>query len=154
MFAARIAALALALCACTALAQEPAQATLTVIVSDKSTARIPGARVEATNESTGMWFEARANTTGEAVFPLQQGVYFLRVQARGFMLTEEKDVAVTKETQRSVTLRIDNQDWGPTIVQQVEIPTEHQPLEAMIPLTPLQQFAMPAKRLRAKPHWL
>jgi Carboxypeptidase regulatory-like domain len=80
----RIAVVAIALIACTARAQEPEQATLTVLVTDQTGALIPGAYVVASNEATGARFEAKANASGAAVVLLNHGVYVLRVEAKAF----------------------------------------------------------------------
>jgi hypothetical protein len=152
----RIATLAFALSACAALGQEPAQATLTVTVADQSGARISAARVQATNESTGAIFAAEANADGEAVVPLKPGVYFLRVHAKRFMIRGEKDVEVTKETLKAVSLAVDDPPpWGgPGAYFPVEITLEHQQLEADIPLIPMQPLIQGAKPLRTRHHWL
>jgi Carboxypeptidase regulatory-like domain len=154
MTASRIAALAFALSACAALAQEPAQATLTVTVADQSGARIPGARIATTSETTGSRFLTVADAAGQTVVPLEHGTYTLEVRSIGFQSWKETKIDVEENTSRKVTLPISNGDWGPTVVMQVEIPTENQPLDAEIALIPLQRFTLPARRLRGKPHWL
>jgi len=69
----QIAAIALALAACTALAQEHARETLTVVVTDQTGARISGAHIVATDQATGSQLDAAADATGQAVVQLDQG---------------------------------------------------------------------------------
>jgi hypothetical protein len=53
MLATRIAVVAVTLFASTVSAQEPAQATLTVLVTDVAGAKVAGAHLVASNEATG-----------------------------------------------------------------------------------------------------
>jgi hypothetical protein len=151
----RIAAIALALCACTVQAQQPAMGTLTVTVKDVTTALFPGARITITNKLTGTRFEAKADANGQAVFHLVQGRYELKVQAIGFYTWEEKDLEVKAEKYRDdVTLAV-----APTIdVLIIESPFfpvefEHLVLTSEIPLIPIQQFELTAKSFRYRWHW-
>jgi len=82
MITVRIALIALALSAGTALAQEQVQTTLTVVVTDTSGARIPGALIVASNQTTGLRFERATDGTGQAIVYLDKGTYELRVQAQ------------------------------------------------------------------------
>lgn len=154
VIASRIAAFAFALCACMALAQDHAKAALTVVVKDQSGAIIPGAHVVATNQATGLRFESTADTSfdsiGQAVLHLDQGTYELTVTAKGFEQYQEKETAVTAETHRDVTLRVGS--CGPCVVVQdgPVIPLERMQVEVDIPLIPMQQLVLPAKRLRLK----
>ena len=148
----RKAVIALALCACSALAQEPSKGKLTVVVTDRSGAVFPGARIAVTMAMTGMPVEATTDASGQAVLHLAQGSYELKVQAKGFESWEESKVEVTSETQRAVVLRVASTGC-PISVQAPEIPLERQALAAEIPLVPMQQFAPTARRPRHRPHW-
>jgi hypothetical protein len=156
VIASRIAVFALALSSCTALAQKHAKVTLTVVVTDQSGAIIPGAYIAATNQATGSRFEAPSDANGQAVVDLNEGTYKLTVTARGFQQYTEKDAALRAETHKKVVLSISNLvECGPCVslipVADVrEIPSEHQPIAAEIPLIPMQQFVPLAKPYRPK----
>jgi Carboxypeptidase regulatory-like domain len=94
MARARIAAIAFALCACTALSQQHEMGTLTVNVTDQTGAVIPGARIVASEEAAGSLFKAVAGPNGQALIDLDQGNYDLKVQASGFATHVEKSVAL------------------------------------------------------------
>jgi hypothetical protein len=151
MTVARIVALALALCACTALAQERTNATLVVEVTDPTGARIPGAQITATDETTGSRFEGATDLNGHAAFHLDQGIYKLRVGAKGFAFWEQTQLKLTAESHRNVILRIPAY-YAPPIVQVVApiLPEDHQFLVMEIPLIPMQQFVSPDKPLRRR----
>jgi hypothetical protein len=151
MVRAHIAVIAIALCACPVLAQQPAEGTLTVVVSDQSGARIPAANIAATNEITGARFAATADASGQAVVHLLQGRYELIVGAAGFLSWTEKDVEVAAETGWAFTLAI-GLSSSPVVAADPTIPLERQVLEE-IPLIPMQQFVQPAKLLRRGPRW-
>jgi hypothetical protein len=153
MTVARIAAIALALSACTAFAQERPATTLIVVVTDQSGAVIPGARIVATDQATGSRFDAVADTTGQAIVHLDKGTYELRVQAGGFQLLLEPNVEMHTETHKEVTLRISSWSSGPVVSGGPEIPLEYQPVAAELPLIPMQQLAAPAKPVHPRPHW-
>ena len=130
------------------------KATLTVQVADQADAHIPTALITITGEAAGSLINAMADSNGQATIHLDQGAYELRVQARGFMTYEEKKVEVKAETHEVVTLIVDNQDWGPTVVRDVpEIPLDHPQLATEIPLISIQQFSPTARPLRRKSRW-
>jgi hypothetical protein len=149
----RIAAIALALCACSALAQQPAKGTLTVVVTDEIGAWISGARITATETQTGARFDAIADGKGQAVLHLAQGSYKLNVQAKGFISWEESKVEVTLETQRTVALVVANCGCSIIVEGPVGPPVEYLPMTAEIPLIPMQQFIPSAKPLRHRARW-
>ena len=153
MTIARIVAFALALCACVAFSQEGTKDVLIVVVFDRTTARVPGAHIAATNQATGAWIDVVADPSGEAKLNLNAGRYALRVQAPGFQLYEEKEIEVKGETVKYATLLIDNVGQEPRFPQELIIPLEH-PAQAMeIPLIPMQQFLSRDKPLRRRSHW-
>jgi hypothetical protein len=151
----RIDVIALALCACTALAQQPARGILSVVVKDQSGAVIPGAHIVASVQAKGARFEAIANGNGQAVVYLDQGSYYLKVWARGFKTWEDKEVEVNAETYRAVTLIAPDDHWGEAWVtsDSIGIPQEHQVLATEISLIPMQQYVPPAKPLHHKRRW-
>jgi hypothetical protein len=152
---ARIAAVVLALCASTTLAQQQAKTTLTVLVADQTGARVPGARIAATNQATGSQFDAVTDNTGQAVVDLDQGTYKLTVRSQGFETWVEENVELTGEMHKDVTLVIGGMGCGVCVVPDVpEMPLERPPAVADIPLIPLQQLALPAKPFRQKHQWL
>lgn len=152
----RIAAIALAFSACTALAQQLALGTLplTVTVEDQSHAPIPGARIVASARASGVRFEAISNGNGQAVIHLVQGGYDLKVLANGFRTWEDKDIEVIAEIKRTAILVVESHT-GPVVIaeERPRIQLEDQPLSAEIPLIPLQQFIPPARLLRHRRHW-
>jgi len=143
--------------ACIAVLPEPeTQVTLTVLVTDQSGAVIPGAHVVASNQATGMRFQAVASATGEAVVPLDPGVYALRVEARAFQIYEEKEVQAKMPMQKAVTLAISPLiECGPC-VEGIDPPfaLEHQQLQEEIPSIPVGQLVLPARHLHPRRHWL
>ena len=148
----RVAAIALALSACSAFAQNPAKGTLPVVVKDIAGAVIPGARIVVTAIKTGTHSEATTDNSGQAVLHLDQGRYELKVRFAGFASWEEKEVRVNAETQRTAFLNPAFYS-GPTVIEAPEMPLERQPLEAEIPLIPMQQFVPLAKPLRRRARW-
>jgi hypothetical protein len=158
MVCARIAAMVFALCACTALAQQHAEGTLAVDVTDTTGARIPGALIEVTAEGSGSRSVAATDATGEAVFHLDQGIYGLKVQARWFKTREEKQIEVKAGTY--IALKLLAQCGSESICDDVEIladaispSLESSQLTEQIPLAPMQQLVLPARPLRRRPHW-
>jgi hypothetical protein len=150
----RIAAIALALCACTVLAQQPTVGILSVLVKDQSGAVIPGAHIVATVLTTGTRIEVTANGNGQAVVHLDQGSYDLKVWARGFETWKDIEVEVNAETYRAVTLiapDVHREVWVTSDV--IEIPQEHPVLAAEISSIPMQQYVPPAKPFRHKRRW-
>jgi hypothetical protein len=157
MAVARIAAIALAILPCTILAQQPEMGTITVTISDQIGAIIPGAHVVARGNATALRSEAISDGSGEAVLHVYQGGYDLTVKARGFAAYAENNVEVTNQTHIAVTLKIDQSKpctlpcdgfWVPYV------PLEHSQVEDEIPLIPVQQFPLTAKRLRSRSRWL
>jgi hypothetical protein len=155
MTSVRIVAIALALCACQALAQERAQFALNVVVIDQSGAVISGAQITAIAATTGARFEASTDANGRAALQLDQGTYEMKVHARGFMNWEDGKVGVDAGTQRTVTMLINPlAECGPCVVSDSpEIRLEYAPIPPEIPLIPMQQFVPPAKPLRRRAHW-
>jgi hypothetical protein len=150
----RIAVIALALCACSVLAQEQAMGTLTVIVTDETGARIPGAQLEALAAATGVHSASKADEIGQAVLHLDQGNYELKVRAMGFASWGKSKVEVSAETQSTVTLRVAESDTPMIKLEPpLDSPVEYRPLTAEIPKIPMQQFVPPAKPLRHRAHW-
>ncbi|MGA7833497.1 MAG: carboxypeptidase-like regulatory domain-containing protein [Terracidiphilus sp.] len=143
----QIAAIVLALSVCSAYAQEHAKGALAVVVTDPTGARVPNARIRAVEQATGMRFEALADANGEALIHVDQGTYELNVQAAGFQSWKQKEVEVKGEMRKTVTLQIGLPNWGPVVFVESEIPFEHPPLAAQIPLMPIEQFTVTAKRL-------
>jgi len=152
MTPARILAIAFALCAYPAIAQQPVKAVLSVSVADQTGANIPGANILLIGQGPDSRFEAVADSRGEAVVHIDQGSYDLRVQAKGFHPWAEKIAVAREGTYRSVTLQV---GWygGPPVIEGPEIPLDHPPLSAEIPSIPLQQFVPPAKPARVKRRW-
>ena len=158
MVFARIAALAFAVCACTALAQQHAEGTLIVDVTDTAGVRIPGAAIEVTAEGSGARFDAATDATGEAVLHLDQGSYELKVQARWFKTQEEKQIEVNATTY--IALKLPLQCGPGCIIDDVEvsaddseIPLEHRPVAAELPLVPMQQLVLSGTPIRHRRHW-
>jgi uncharacterized membrane protein len=133
----RITAIVIALCACTALGQQPAQGTLTVTVEDDTSARFAGASITVKNKTTGACFETKADTNGQAVVQMIQGRYDLKVQAKGFKTWQEKDIEVKAEMHRDVTLVVQSNIDIITVDVNSLIPLEHRVLAAEIPLLPM-----------------
>jgi len=153
MHCAHIVAASIALYAFTAFAQQLPIGTLTVVVKDQSGALVPGARIAATNDATGVRGNATTDTAGQSVVQLNQGVYDLKVTARGFKTWTEKNVDAKAETNRRITLLIGD-TYSPTFIQEgPEIALDHQEFPAEIPLITMQQLAAPAKPLPRKSHW-
>jgi len=148
----RTVAIVLALCSCSALAQQSVKGTLSVVVTDQTGAWISGARITAIETQTGARFEAIADGNGQAVLHIDQGSYELTVRSTGFKSWEEKEIKVNAATQRTATLDLEHGGclW---VYEAPEMPLERQALVAKIPLIPMQQFAPPAKPLRHKLHW-
>jgi len=153
MVAARVAGLALTLFACTAIAQERANATLTVAVVDPVGIAIRGARIVATEEVSGAQSEGMANASGQAKLQLSQGTYELRVLSKGFGMYVKKGVELKTETHRAVTLTIPEEPctmacgpfpFGPLLE------LERPPLAAEIPFLPVPQLVLPAKTFHRK----
>jgi Carboxypeptidase regulatory-like domain len=155
MVVARIAAVALALCACAMFAQEPSEATLTVQVKDPSGAVIPRAHVVATDDAKGSRFEATADAAGKALIHLSQGTYDLRVEAAGFKGWIEKELEVKGETRRDVVVVVAVGGCGPCFPIQMVPPIEldNLPVEAEIPSIRMEQLVLPARRCRRRTHW-
>jgi len=151
MAIARIAAISLALCVCTALAQKPVMGTLAVTVTDQTGARIAGAHIMATSETTGVHYVATADSSGQAVIHVDQEKYELKVQAEGFKTLVVNNVNVKAEIQRTITLQISEGTCEPCfIVEGPEIPLEYQSLAAEIPLMSMQKFELTARPIHRK----
>ena len=147
---------ALALFGSVALAQEPARATLTLVVTDQSGAAIPNARVVATDEATGAHSEAKTDANGEASVAVDEAIYDLRAGAQGFEFWDEKKVAVKGETRKGVTLRFFSGSFSGSRVSvspAIEIPLEHQPLAGEIASIPVELLPLPARRLHRRSRW-
>src|SRR5215218_7150263 len=88
----KLSCLAVAVCAAvlfcagaTARAQQPGAATLRGVVRDPAGAVVPGARVRATNVSTGATRETMTNDEGAYVLSnMQPGSYDVRIEMGGF----------------------------------------------------------------------
>ena len=158
MAVARIAAIALALLPCTTLAQQPEMGAITVTISDQTGAIIPGAHVVVSGKATALRSETMSDGSGEAVLRVYQGSYDLAVKARGFATYANNAVEVTNQTHIAVILRIDPRSQGCTLpcdgFSEPYLPLEHSQVEVEIPLMPVQQFPLPAKRLRSRSRWL
>jgi len=84
-------------------------ATLQGTVTDPAGAAIPGAKVVATNQATGVESETKTNSAGAYLFPaLSIGLYKLGISAEGFQTTVfsglklEVATTVTKNVQMSI----------------------------------------------------
>lgn len=89
-----------------ALFGQTTAASITGIVTDPSQAVLPGAKITATNQATGLVRETLTNSVGEYRVPLLPvGVYTLKVEVAGFKAQVIKDVKL--EIQQSA--RVDFQ---------------------------------------------
>jgi hypothetical protein len=131
------------------------EAVLTVIVSDQTGARLSGAKIIATRRPDGDSILVPADASGEAVLRLEQGLYDLRIEAKGFSSWVETGVDVTRQLQKSVVLRVSNPVyWGPWVETMPLVPLETSYIEALIPLEPIQQLPLTATKLQGnKRHW-
>ena len=153
MLGRHVAVVALTLVGCAALAQEPARATLTVVVTDQTGAVIPGAHVELTNEATGVRFEATTVASGEVAVPVDEGIYDLNVGAPGFAFSIEKRSGVQGAARRNAILRIASGNCTACLEVGPFVPLEHQPLTSQIPSIPAEPLALPSRPIRQRIRW-
>lgn len=131
-------------------AQQPAEATLNVVVFDPTGVRVPQARVSAQQNSSGEQFRAVTSSWGDVDLHLQSGIYVLRVEAKDFMSWQERDVEVIGELQKIVRLRSIGY-YGPTLVMVTDgPPIEQFIVAAQIPLEPIQQLPLTATKLQGR----
>jgi hypothetical protein len=142
-----IAAITIALCASPVLAQEPAEATLTVTVTDQTGAVIPGARVTAIREDSHDDFRFLTDARGVAVLQLQPGIYNLRVVSQGFAQWAETGLDVTGKIEKSVVLRVSSYSGPMVIADTVSPPVDLPVVEALIPLEPVQELVLTPTKL-------
>ncbi|MGI8958260.1 MAG: carboxypeptidase regulatory-like domain-containing protein [Bryobacteraceae bacterium] len=94
----------LLLAAITASAQQPT-GTITGTVSDPTGAAVIGAKVVATNLSTGLARDTTTGNDGGYVFPLVPvGIYGITVQAQGFQGFEQRGIEVKTDASASVPI--------------------------------------------------
>ncbi|HEY1338749.1 MAG TPA: TonB-dependent receptor, partial [Bryobacteraceae bacterium] len=104
-------------------AQEPT-AQITGIVTDKTGAVVPAAKIQVTNSDTGMTFAAESNDSGNYVFPnLRPGVYEISISKEGFATVKRSAVTLVI----SQTARLDFTLQVGTTGQTVEV-TATEPL--------------------------
>src|SRR2546429_2618707 len=72
------------------------QGTIEGIIVDQSGAALPGAKLTATNDATGLHFQATSDSNGLFTFPvLPVGTYTIKVEHPGFANLTQKNVALS-----------------------------------------------------------
>ena len=99
------------LCCCLPLtlanAQSAASAQISGTVVDPQGAVVPGAKVTATNQATGVQRSVNTTSTGNYVIPnLQPGTYDVSVNAKGFAPGTTKDIALKLGDQRDLGFKL------------------------------------------------
>ena len=99
------------LCCCLPLALANAQSASSAQVSgtvvDPQGAVVPGAKVTATNQATGVGRSVVTTSTGNYLIPnLQPGTYDVSVDAKGFAPGTTKDVALNLGDQRDLGIKL------------------------------------------------
>src|SRR6185437_7176114 len=117
----RIAAALLGLCVCGAFAQSSSTVKLSVSVTDLSGAVLPEALVSATNEETGVSFDSRADSKGQADLKLPPGKYTLLVRCQGFISWRQEHVEADGPMRKKAALGVSE---GTSPREILVIPTE------------------------------
>src|SRR5215472_12334919 len=88
-------------------AQSASTAQISGTVVDPQGAVVAGAKVTATNQSTGIGRTVATTTTGNYVIPnLTPGTYNVRVDAKGFVAGDVKDITLNLGDQRDLSFKL------------------------------------------------
>jgi len=83
------------------------QGTIEGIVVDQSGAALPGAKLTATNDATGIHFQATSDSDGLFTFPvLPVGTYTIEVEDPGFAKLTQKNVALSVGARLNLNLSL------------------------------------------------
>src|SRR5215212_2692446 len=89
-----------------AFGQQPANATLTGMITDPHGAAVPGVKITATQTATGLRRDTVSNEDGLYVFSnMSPGDYELRLEAKGFT-TRVSKTSVSLKVGQTVTLDV------------------------------------------------
>lgn len=118
LFAVVVCSLVLSLCP---LVYSQANGSFSGTVEDKTGSVISGATVKITSQLTGVAREAKTDDTGRYVVPLLPvSTFTIRVEAKGFQITEQKDLRLQVNEQREVNFTL----APATVSQTVEVSAE------------------------------
>lgn len=113
-----VCSLVLSLCP---LVYSQANGTFSGTVSDKTGSVITGATVKITSQLTGVAREAKTDDTGHYVVPLLPvSTFTIRVEAKGFQITQQKDLRLQVNEQREVNFTLN----PASVSQTVEVSAE------------------------------
>ena len=102
--------------------------SLTGNVTDKSGAGVPGAKVEAVNQSTNVPKQTTADNRGSFLIQdVQAGVYKITISAPSFANTIESGVEVTENTVRRVDIQLQLANVGQTVTVAADVAVRPQP---------------------------
>ena len=91
-------------------AQSASTAQISGTVVDPQGAVVAGAKVTATNQSTGIGRTVATTSTGNYVIPnLTPGTYKVRVEAKGFIAGDVKDISLNLGDQRDLSFKLNIQ---------------------------------------------
>ncbi|HEY6304415.1 MAG TPA: carboxypeptidase-like regulatory domain-containing protein [Terriglobales bacterium] len=80
-----------------------ANGSLSGTVADKTGSVISGAAVKITSQATGLVREAKTDDSGHYLVPLLPvSMYTIRVESKGFQITEQKDIRLQVDEQREI----------------------------------------------------
>jgi len=83
------------------------QGTIEGLVVDQSGAALPGAKLTATNDATGIHFQATSDSNGLFTFPvLPIGTYTIEVEHAGFAKLTQKNVALNVGARLNLNLSL------------------------------------------------
>ncbi len=119
--ASRIALLAL-ICAAVSLAQV-STGSISGVITDPNGARVPGAKIEARNESTGAKLETVSSEAGIFVLPaVPVGRYSVSVEQTGFKKLTRSGVEIRIASRQELDLRLEIGDVLQTVEVSGEVP--------------------------------
>ena len=142
MLIARNAAITLALLSATLVAQQAPTAHLTIKVTDRTGAVIPGARIQIDRTSWQSKIAATTDPNGQASIDLPQGNHAIAISAQGFETsTRQFDVQQGSGQSIVAVLEIGQVSGPPIVAPWPDFPLERPPFTTFIPLRPLQNLA-------------
>lgn len=156
MFLGRVAAIAFAVVAATLAAQQTQLVHLPIKVTDVTGAVIPGAQIQIDRSSGETKIAVTTDNNGETAVDLSPENHVVSITAPGFASLNKK-IELKDGSGQTFVAVLEVGGGGPCapnvcVEQPTEIPIEfeHYPVDADIPLIPLQELALSAKLLRPR----
>ncbi len=103
-----------------------ANGVLSGTVADKTGSVIAGATVKITSQGTGLTREVKTDGSGYYTAPLLPvGMYTIRVESKGFQITEQKDIRLQVDEQREINFSLNPASVSSTVeVSATEVAVE------------------------------